>query len=73
MFLIITGEEHIPGLGQHSHFQHHWSSVCGAMVPRHSAQRPGQGWRCWRGQNHQRFPAAQVALSDHEHPTDGAV
>lgn len=69
----ITGEKHILRLGQHPHFQHHRSSVCRAMVPRHSAQRPGQRWRCGRGQNHQRLSAAQVALPDDEHLTDGAL
>lgn len=44
--VFSTGEKHISWLGQHSHLEHHRPSVCGAMVPSHSAQCPCKGWWC---------------------------
>lgn len=71
--LFLQGKEYIPRTCEHPHLKHHWTSVCGAVVPRHPAQRPHKGRRCRRGEDHQRIPTPQIPLPDHEHPAYGAL
>lgn len=67
------GKEHISRTRKHPHLQHHRTSVCGAVVPSHPAQRPHQRSRCGRREDHQRIPTPQIPFPDHEHPAHGAV
>lgn len=70
---FLKGKEHILRTRKHPHLKHHWTSVRGAVVPGHPAQRPHQGSWCRRGEDHQRIPTPQIPLPDHEHPAHGAV